>query len=341
MKKNSVLFLLKKRNVSYGAPFGLLYSARFVAEFLRLAGHEAHVIQVTDGNDIDREVTKLNPNIVILEALWATPGKVKELMDLERHKGREWVIRLHSRPTFLSMEGIAMEWLGDFVNLARQKYPITLAVNNPIAAREFGLAFRHRFELLPNIYFGRKSDAQKRYMRAASVVNVGCFGAQRPLKNVLEQAIAAVIYADAVGKKLRFFINATRVEQHGENVLKNVRELFASRPNHELVEISWKSHGDFMEVVKQMDLGMQVSLNESFNIVTADFVAAGVPIVVSDEIAWMPNMNKVTATNALKIALKLGDLYFLPRFLVAWRQRRALDRYNRASRKQWLSFMGV
>jgi len=43
-------------------------------------------------------------------------------------------------------------------------------------------------------------------------------------------------------------------------------------------------HNDFIRVVKSMDIGMQVSLSESFNIVAADFVSNGVPLVGSPDI---------------------------------------------------------
>jgi len=43
-------------------------------------------------------------------------------------------------------------------------------------------------------------------------------------------------------------------------------------------------HSDFISIVKSMDIGMQVSLSESFNIVAADFVSNGIPLVGSPDI---------------------------------------------------------
>ena len=72
-----VLFLVKRRNLTYTPPFGLLYSAAFVADLLHRHHIDAKVVQVTDGNDIDKEVVNFNPTHVIIEALWATPAKVR------------------------------------------------------------------------------------------------------------------------------------------------------------------------------------------------------------------------------------------------------------------------
>lgn len=43
-----------------------------------------------------------------------------------------------------------------------------------------------------------------------------------------------------------------------------------------------------------MDMGMQVSMSETFNIVAADFVANEIPIVVSEEITFVDAKYQVT-----------------------------------------------
>ena len=67
----------------------------------------------------------------------------------------------------------------------------------------------------------------------------------------------------------------------------NSVSLFKNNPKHELVEYDWLTHDDFIDVVQSMDLGMQVSFTETFNIVTADFVNNNIPVVVSKEIPWV------------------------------------------------------
>ena len=49
---------------------------------------------------------------------------------------------------------------------------------------------------------------------------------------------------------------------------KNLESLFA-RGKHALITHRWSPHDEFIEVVRQMDLGLQVSLSESYNIVAA------------------------------------------------------------------------
>ena len=120
------------------------------------------------------------------------------------------------------------------------------------------------------------------------VVNIGCFGALRLLKNHLQQAMSAIIFADRIGKKLLFHINEDDTEDAENPVYKNLESLFA-RGKHALITHRWSPHDEFIEVVRQMDLGLQVSLSESYNIVAADFASNGVPIIVSRDIDWMPS----------------------------------------------------
>jgi len=54
-----------------------------------------------------------------------------------------------------------------------------------------------------------------------------------------------------------------------------------------------------------MDLGMQLSFSESFNIVTADFISQYVPIIVSPTISWMDDSLQVGTENLKQIVDKL------------------------------------
>ena len=66
-----ILFILKKREGywgNYSLSSGLLNSCAFVVEMLNRHGVAAHLVEVHDNNDIDREVTKHRPHHVVIEA---------------------------------------------------------------------------------------------------------------------------------------------------------------------------------------------------------------------------------------------------------------------------------
>lgn len=282
MKK--ILFILKKRMTSGGEhshggfSSGLSNSIRFVAEMLKgYPDSEVKAVEVVDNNSIDKEVTEFKPDIVFIEALWVVPDKFEVLARL--HPNVKWVVRLHSDTPFLANEGIAIDWLFRYTVFPN----VTIAANSIFAVEAIAGMLNEEVAYLPNYY--------PICPEFTGELHIGCFGAMRPMKNQLTQAIAAVKYANETGRKLYFHINAGRVEK-GENVLKNIRALFNHSP-HTLVEHGWMNHDDFLALVRQMDLGMQVSLSETYNIVAADFVACNVPIVVSQEITFIEENSQV------------------------------------------------
>lgn len=335
-----ILFICKSRNNSYGKSYGLHNSARLVAEAIdhgKCDNVKAKVVSVVDNNCIDREVTKFQPDIVIIEALWVVPEKFTILTKL--HPRVQWYVRLHSETPFLANEGIAMNWISQLVKLDHPN--VHLAANSPDMVADIESAFGINCEYLPNIYwpnppcYDRDADRDCR-IEETGELNIGCFGAIRPLKNQLAQAIAAIRFADSLGFKLRFHINADRVEGKGEEILKNLRSLFPIN-GHELVEHPWLHHHDFLELVDHMDLGMQVSLSETFNIVAADFVSRGVPIAVSPDIEWMPRFAHADPNDSANICKTLNRVWAW-RSLTKWLGRRNLNRYSRRSHQTWLNF---
>jgi hypothetical protein len=281
MKK--ILFVCKRR--SYGVSSGLANSAKFVAEMLTKNGHSAKVVNVIDANCIDAEIHKFRPTHVIIEAIWVVPAKLVELSRL--HPNITWVVRIHSKTPFLAMEGIAIEWIKKYAELKQSGVPITnhegfewsgvpivICPNSKLLSSDLLASLGMNTVTLPNYYNPRDSYDKKPEASIAKhhgYIDVGCFGAIRPLKNNLIQAMAAMALADDRSKKLRFHVNGTRLEQRGEEPLKNIRALFKGT-RHELVEHQWLDHYQFLEVVKSMDVGLQVSFSESFCIVAADFV---------------------------------------------------------------------
>jgi len=306
-----VLFILK-RNEGYGGSgpsSGLLNSARYCLVTLQDAGIGAHLVEVTDNNDIDREITKYRPTVVIIEALWVVPEKFDVLKRL--HPGVEWIVRIHSEVPFLAQEGIAMAWIIDY-----WRRGLTVAVNSRRCQRDLwrvkcatrapgGTAYLPNCYVLPAVP-DERTDPRR--------LNIGCFGAIRPMKNQLEQAICAIHFANNVGLPLDFHINAARVETGGENPLRNIRELFRRLPRERfrLVEHGWESRRQFLDTLAMMDLCLQVSMTESFNLVTADAIAAEVPVVTSPEISWSAPQYQARPTDSSAILAAMHDAYENP-----------------------------
>lgn len=333
-----ILFICKKRIDEYGKSYGLINSARFVSNFLNDIGYESSVVEVQDANEIDREVTHFNADIVIIEAIWVSPEKFEELFKIKRHKKRNWIVRIHSRLTFLANEGIAMGWLNEYTKIQKLHKNFIIAPNVKELTNDFINVFKTKFVFLPNMYFPEDYGYSKETPWNSDDINIGCFGAIRPMKNHLTQAVAAIEFANEINKTLIFHINANRVEQKGEQVLKNLINLF-KETKHELVLHDWMNHKDFIALVRKMDVGMQVSLTETYNIVTADFVYNNIPIVVSKDVSWMPFTSKANPNSTESIKHKLHLNYNFKNCGVKKLNKFYLDCDNNKAKLVWKEFV--
>lgn len=338
---SKILFILRKSQkkalYSHGS-FGLSNSATFVVNQLIANGHNCKLVQVDDNSFIDREVVKFNPEIVVIEALWVVPQKFAELLRI--HRNKKWIIRVHSKAPFLAMEGIAMDWLYGYHAVSQIYDNLRISCNNKQFNDELNVIKDYNSLYLPNIYRPSFDPCDPPdYVPRDSVIDVGCFGAIRPLKNQFLQAIAAIMFAKKLRRRMNFHINGTRPEQSGENVLRNLKGLFAGTA-HKLIEHEWYSHEEFVKkVVPIMDIGMQVSFSESFNIITADFVYGGVPIVVSDDVDWMPQHTRVSPNSALAMAKKMYQLWQIRSGISARDNMVALNNYNYNATEKWERFL--
>ena len=320
MKK--ILFILKRKDnfnavvdSHIGVSTGLYNSASFVNKMLQDMGVESNMEIAVDNNCIDRLVTKHRPTHVIIEALWVVPSKFTILNPL--HKDVTWIIRLHSEMPFLAGEGMAMDWLGEYSNFKN----IIIGVNAPRMLSETKFYLQHkngwtdeetdrRVIYMPNYY--PKEFKEKPYLvDSKDHVDIGCFGAVRPLKNHMLQAIASIKFAESLGKKLHFHINGGRIEMKGEPVLNNLRALFLhlADQGHQLISHGWTPRDEFLELCATMDIGMQCSFSETFNIVGADFVSQGVPMLGSNEIPWSSPLFNADPTSSEDIFKKLRSIH--------------------------------
>ena len=329
-----VLFICKKRNDSYGVSIGLYNSAKFIANFLNDETNiSAKVVTVIDSNGIDKEVHDYNPTHIVIHAIWVPAYKLQELLKL--YPNIKWQVRIHSKIPFLANEGIAMDWLFQYKNITNNN--LIISANSEEATRDLDVALNMPITYLPNIYWPDPSDVKN--TNSSNYLNVGCFGAIRPFKNTLMQAIVAINYANTVNKILKFYVNAERTEQAGEQNLKNIKALFKNS-KHQLIECKWQNHNEFLGMVANMDLGMQVSFTETYNIVAADFVYMNVPVIVSPEINWMPFIAKANPNDSSDI-FKTLKFNINHEWIITKTNEIFLQKENVRAENIWLDYLKI
>jgi len=345
-----VLFILKRRedynakiHSALGMSTGLYNSAKFMNDMLLANGIESHLEVVADYNKIDRQCWLYKPTHCIIEAIWVVPQKFRDLQRL--HPNVKWVVRVHSEMPFLAGEGQAMEWIADYSGFKN----IILAINAPRMLGEIRTYLQtrngwtdaetqERVIYLPNFY--PQEYKSKKFNRDKDTIDISCFGAIRPLKNHVLQAIAAIGFANEIGKKLRFHVNAGRIEMQGGPVIKNLKNIFQQLHDsgHEMINHQWTPREQFLELCGEMDIGLQVSFSETFNIVGADLISQGVPLVgTAEEIPWAVHTFCADPTNSKDIIAKLHTTYKMPWVNVKANQW-SLTNYTNKTAKIWAKY---
>lgn len=356
-----VLFVLKTRpsgppgSWGYsecGGPLasGMSVSVLQMVNVLNQVGFSAKMVQVENNNFIHQEVEAYQPTHVIIEGFWVVPDKFKVLQAMNPNVA--WLVRCHSNTEFLAHEGNVFGWAIDYLTRG-----VTVAFNSPDAKRVIDTLVRdseiHKAGAtvyLPNYYdFNAQLNLpcewlQKLVIRHSRVkqpgeFHVGCFGAVRPLKNHMNQALAALHMVRRMGLKLKFYINANRVENQGDSLVRSLRSLFQQMQGHDLVEVPWQPHAEFMNLLTEMDLVTQVSMSETFNIVLADAVACGIPVVGAN-IPWLDDDYQAEPNDVDEISRVMHHTWLKSgNETVQQRQRRTLMNYVQHSLKLWEQFL--
>ncbi len=338
-KKNpKVLFLLKKRH-SYGAvychvSFGLKTSCQKVAEALELNGIETKIVEIVDTNSIDKEVHDFRPTHCILEALFAQSDKLPAIFKL--HPKVKFEVRVHSLTPFLtSTEANAIKFLQEYNELSAEFPQFRISCNNLEFAKEMKYSLGMDLDYLPNIFL--YSNLPFRRKENSRIIKIGCFSALRPLKNIGISAEAAIGFCEKQGKVCHFYINFDRIE-NGQAVLKNLRSLFANS-EHKLIECPWVEYKDHLEIMAQMDLNMQVSLSETFNLSASSSVALNIPVIVSPEISFVASPYQANPTRIESIISKLEFAYLTRNLNLQIVNKFLLNAHNKKAISVWLDFL--
>ena len=293
-----ILFVLKRRqdydpikHSEISKQCGLFNSIDYVHNMLLSQGYDSQLSICIDNNCINGYVYKFKPTHVIIEALWVVPDKIRLLQSM--YPSIKWIVRLHSAIPFLSIESSqSMKWIAEYSKIDNT----FIAANDPRLMTELSVYvsnldsdYKDRIIYLPNYYPQSNIKQFKNSISEKDTIDISCFGAIRPFKNNMTQALASIEFCKRKKKKLRFHINSERNELNGVTVYQNLIQLFSylDKNQYSLVCHPWASRDEFLEICSTIDIGMQVSFTETFNIVGADIITNGVPLIGSTEIPWL------------------------------------------------------
>jgi hypothetical protein len=309
------------RNISH---IGLGVAAINTAKVLRREGIDAAVWPVMSAADLRQKLMVKRVDHVIVAAPWIPTAELQSLAT--DFPETEFAVNCHSNVGFLQADRNGVKLVRETMELELGTANVHLAGNSRRFCRWVESGFGAPCAYLPNLYWLQEHAARQQPW-SGGTLRIGVFGATRPLKNLMSAAGAALEIARHLRASLELWMSGGRTEGGGETVLGAVHEMLTGLPGVKLHLTGWQSWPSFRKTIAHMHLLLQPSYTESFNMVTADGVAEGVPSVVSDAIDWAPDDWKANVDDVLDIA-RVGR-----RLLHDWRAaeegRRALESYVR------------
>jgi len=187
---------------------------------------------------------------------------------------------------------------------------------------------------LPNLYCTAETFPQHDRRWQGGALRLGLFGANRPLKNFLSGAAAAVEMARRLRVPIELLLSSGRNEGGDVRAFDEMTENIA---NLRVTRTGWLPWPSFRRLLRTVDLVFQVSYTETFNVVTADAIAEGVPVVVSDAIEWVPRWWQARADEPLDVSRVAERLLRDPN--TPRHGREALQAYVDAGVVAWWRFL--
>lgn len=287
---------------------GLHISSLNTMKVLRQSGIDCLVFPVVGafphkdrtGEDIDTLIQRHNPTHVVTCAFWIPPAEVQRLV--LKWPYVEFAINCHSNIAFLQAEPGGLKMARALVDLEQTSHNFHLSGNSREFVSTVESAWESPCAYLPNLYYVDHTVREYRRQWQGGPLRIGAFGALRPLKNPTVSAFAALDIARNLSTDLEFYINVGRNDGWGDRTLRSVHEIIDNLPYAKLIEVPWQSWPEHRRTVRHMHLLLQPSFTESFNLVTADGAAEGIPSVVSNAIEWAPWNWKADPDSTLQVA---------------------------------------
>jgi hypothetical protein len=237
---------------------------------------------------------------VVISAPWIPSVQLQTLVN--DFPDVHFFVNCHSNVGFLQADSNGVRLVREAMEIERSTPNFHLAGNSLKFCNWVESAYRAPCTYLPNLYYLDAHTDHHRHMWSSGTLRIGAFGATRPLKNFMSAAGAALDIAQQLRADVELWLSAGRTEGGGDTILRAAREMLRGLPNIKIVENGWQTWAQFRTTVAHMHLLLQPSYTESFNMVTADGIASGVPSVVTSAIDWCPTHWMAEPDNVLDIS---------------------------------------
>jgi hypothetical protein len=319
------------KNISH---IGLGVAALNTSKVLHRHGVDVEVWPIAQARDLADRLRQTSATHVVVSAPWIGSPDMQNL--LTAFPATRFAVNCHSNVGFLQADASGVKLVREGMEIEMGSSRFHVAGNSLKFCKWITAAYGAPCTYLPNLYYLDSTPPLVPGF-AAGTLRIGAFGATRPLKNFMSAAGAALSLARTLKSNLELWVSSGRTEGGGDTIMRAVHAMLDGVPGVSIVESGWQSWPKFRQLAGHMHLLLQPSYTESFNMVTADGVAEGVPSVVSEAIDWAPDHWKAKSDDVLDIARVGRSLLNDPR--AAAEGFAALAAHNQQGAQSWLGFL--
>lgn len=292
----------KDCNVSHA---GLGITGIYSAKTLMAHGIRAQALPTYGADDLEKflhsQVHTSHPvTHVLVMAQWIPTERLAKLTRVFPHI--KFGLKCHSNVGFLQAEPNAIKLLREAIDLETGTTNFFACANNERLCNILKDMYGRPVQYLPNLYYLHGQEPIHRPVYNGGPLRIGAFGSLRVYKNFSTAVTAGIEIGHMLRVPVEIWINSGRNDGAGNIVYRTARAWTDGVPGVQLKELPWCSWPDFKRHIGTMNLLLQPSYTETFNNVTADGIAEGVPSVVSDTIEWVPENWKASTDDPKDVA---------------------------------------
>ncbi len=281
---------------------GVTVSVSHLSALLKSTNFSYCICDYEDDESLYRRVLEKTARVIILEAPTFQRPVLEDILAI----GCEVNLVIHSTISFLQVEEEAFDKIQCFLQFSSPNF----TVSNPCLYEVEG--FRS-YAKVPVLYFpntlnvqfpGIFDDVVKARIenrKKSKVWRIGLFCAYRPFKNITTQLTACSI----VNTKYNIPIEVHLFEESRNPIYKNIRTLSKNLKFNIIFHPQCKNE-KFLSLLRNMDIGMQVSYSETFSYVMGEHMMFGTPTISSSTVPFASRIAEFN--NAESIAKEIAIL---------------------------------
>lgn len=284
---------------------GLGVTAAYTAKTLVAAGYHAEALPIFGADDLgdfiaSQENGPRPVTHVVICAQWIASHSMAVLV--RRFTHITFALNCHSNVAFLQAEPAAIRLVREAIDLEMGVSNFHASSNNARLVTALEGMYGRPVTYLPNLYYLHGNEPIHRPLWNGGTLRIGAFGSLRVYKNFSVAIAAAIELTNQLKCHSEIWINSGRDDGAGNVVHRTAVEWTRGLHNVTLKHFPWASWPEFKRMIGTMNVLLQPSFTETFNNVTADGIAEGVPSVVGEAIEWTPHSWRANVDDSPAVA---------------------------------------